>query len=124
MVSTQGGNALKFALVTIETEQSRRNILEDRAKHRMSIEAWMAEQARAGKLLGGEAFETEKMGPVTVRRDSSGAVSVAEEPFAGENETLGGFILVDVANRDEAVELAKSWPTGETIEVRPVWAAS
>jgi hypothetical protein len=53
---------LKFALVTIETERSRRNILEDRAKHRKSIEAWMAEQARAGKLIGGEAFETEKMG--------------------------------------------------------------
>jgi hypothetical protein len=115
---------LKFALVTIETERSRRNILEDRAKHRKSIEAWMAEQARAGKLVGGEAFETEKMGPVTVRHDDSGAVTVAEEPFAGESETLGGFLLVDVADREEAVELAKSWPSGETIEVRPVWTAS
>jgi hypothetical protein len=115
---------LKFALVTIETEQSKRGIVEDRAKHRKSIEAWMSEQAQAGKLLGVEAFETEKMGPVTVRRDNTGAVTVAEGPFAGESETLGGFILVDVADRDEAVELAKSWPTGETIEVRPVWAAS
>ncbi len=115
---------MKFALVTIETEQSRRNILEDRAKHRKSIEAWMAEQARADKLVGGEAFETEKIGPVTVRHDDSGAVTVAEEPFAGERETLGGFLLVDVADREEAVELAKSWPSGETIEVRPVWAAS
>jgi len=115
---------LKFALVTIETERSRRNILEDRAKHRKSIEAWMAEQARAGKLVGGEPFETEKMGPVTVRHDDSGAVTVAEEPFAGESETLGGFLLVDVADREEAVELAKSWPSGETIEVRPVWVAS
>jgi hypothetical protein len=115
---------LKFALVTIETERSQRNILEDRAKHRKSIEAWMAEQARAGKLVGGEAFETEKMGPVTVRRDSSSAVTVADEPFAGESETLEGFIMVDVADRDEAIELAKSWPSGETIEVRSVWAAS
>ena len=88
-LSTQGGNALKIALVIIETEESRRNILEDRAQHRKSIEAWMAEQGRAGKLVGGEAFETEKMGPVTVRRDSTGAVVVTEEPFAGESETLG-----------------------------------
>ena len=115
---------MKFALVTIETEDSRRNILQDRAKHRKSIQAWMAEQARAGKLVGGEAFETEKTGPVTVRRDASGAVTVSEEPFAGQSETLGGFLLVDVADREEVVELAKSWPTGETIEVRPVWAAS
>ena len=105
---------MKFALVTIETEQSKRSIVEDRAKHRESIEAWMSQQAQAGKLLGGEAFETEKMGPVTV----------TEEPCAGESETLGGFILADVADRDEAVELARSWPTGETIEVRPVWVTS
>ncbi len=114
---------MKFTLVTIETDTSRRDIIEDRAKHRKSIEAWMSEQFQAGKLIGGEAFETEKMGPVTVRRDGAGAVSVTEEPFAGESETLGGFVVVDVADREEAVELAKSWPTGETIEVRPIWAA-
>ena len=50
-------------------------------------------------------------------------MSVTEEPFAGESETLGGFLVVDVADREEAVELVKSWPTGETIEVRPIWAA-
>ncbi len=114
---------MKFALVTIETDSSRCDIIEDRAKRRKSIEAWMSEQVQAGKLIGGEAFETEKMGPITVRRDSAGAVSVTEEPFAGESETLGGFLVVDVADREEAVELAKSWPTGETIEVRPIWAA-
>lgn len=115
---------MKFALVIVETEGSRRNILEDRAEHRNSIEAWMAEQGLAGKLVGAEAFETEQMGPVTVRRDSTGVVAVTEEPFAGASETLGGFLLVEVADRDEAVEPAKSWPTGETIEIRPVWAAS
>ena len=115
---------MKFALVIIETEESKRTILEDRANHRQSIEAWMAEQGQAGKLVGGEAFETEETGPVTVRRDGLGKITVTEEPFSGESETLGGFILVDVANREEAVELAKTWPTGETIEVRPVWAAS
>jgi hypothetical protein len=31
---------------------------------------------------------------------------------------------VEVADRDEAVALAKSLPTGETIEVRPIWVAS
>ncbi len=115
---------MKFALVIIETEESRRNVLEDRAEHRRSIEAWMAEQAQVGKLTGGEAFETEEVGPVTVRRGDAGAVSVTEGPFAGESETLGGFLLVDVSDRDEAVELAESWPTGKTIEVRPIWAAS
>ena len=57
---------MKFALITIETDSSRSNIIEDRAKHRKSIEAWMSEQVQVGKLIGGEAFETEKMGPATV----------------------------------------------------------
>jgi hypothetical protein len=115
---------VRFALVTIETDESRRHSREQRADHRARIEAWMAEQARRGTLVGGEAFDTEQLEPVTVRRDPTGTLSVTESPFAGEHETLGGYLLVEVADRDEAVELARSWPTGETIEVRPLWSAS
>ena len=115
---------MKFALVVIETEDSRRHIRENRADHRARIEAWMAEQAQAGVLVGGEAFETESMGPVTVRRDNEGNATVTEEPFAGTDETLGGYLLIEVTNRDDAVAVAKSFPTEETIEVRPVWVES
>ena len=115
---------MKFALVIIETEDSRRHIRENRGVHRARIEAWMAEQAQAGKLVGGEAFETERIAPVTVRRTGAGEANVAEGPFAGESETLGGYLLVEVADRDEAVALARSWPTAETIEVRPIWVDS
>lgn len=115
---------MTFALVIVETEGSRRRAREHRTEHRESIQAWMAEQARAGELIGGEAFETERVGPVTVRRDSTGAMTVTEAPFAGERETLGGYLLVDVADRDEAVALAQLWPTGETIRVRPIWTGS
>ncbi len=59
---------LKFALVIIETEELKRSIRKHHAEHRKRIEAWMAEQAQAGKLIGGEALETEKIGPLTVRR--------------------------------------------------------
>jgi hypothetical protein len=114
---------MRFALVTIETDDSRRHSREHRADHRARIEAWMSEQARSGTLVGGEAFDTEQLEPVTVRRDPSGKVTVTEGPFAGDHETLGGYLLVEVADRDEAVDLAKSWPTGETIEVRPIWPA-
>jgi len=111
---------MKFALVTFENDESRRHVQENRSDHRARLEAWMAEKARAGKLVGGEAFETEKLAPVTVRH--TGGVTVSEGP-ATKGETLGGYVLVEVADRDEAVELAKSWPTSETIEVRPIWQA-
>ena len=112
---------MRFALVVIETEASRRHVRERRADHRERIAAWMAQQAQAGTLVGGEAFETEAIGPVTVRRDDKGGVTVSEGPFAAGGETLGGYLLVEAADRDEAVALAKTWPTEETIEVRPIW---
>lgn len=115
---------MRFALVIIETAHSKRQIRDDRAGHRARLEAWSVQQAQAGKLVGGEAFETETIGPVTVRRDDSGQVTVTEGPFADERETLGGYMLIDVADRDEAVALAASWPTAKTIEVRPIWVAS
>jgi hypothetical protein len=84
----------------------------------------LSEQASTGKVVGGEAFETDAVGPVTLRHDASGAVEIIDGPFAGDSETLGGFILIEAADLNEAVEIAKSWPTGETIEVRPIWVAS
>ncbi|MFF6900238.1 YciI family protein [Streptomyces hydrogenans] len=38
---------------------------------------------------------------------------------AGE-ETLGGWFVIEVADREEAVEVARSLPTPETVEIRPV----
>ena len=120
----QGDAETKFALVMLETAESRRHIQEDRTDHRARIQTWMAQQAQASTLIGGEAFEPETIGPVTVRHDRAGNVTVNEWPYGGDSETLGGYILVEVADRDEAVELARSWPTEETIEIRPIWSAS
>src|SRR5262245_54950493 len=111
---------MKFALMTFENEESKRHIREHRDDHRSRIAAWMAETARSGKLVGGEAFETEKTAAVTVRHNADGVVTVLEGAATG-GETVGGYLLVDVADRAEAVELAKSWPTPETIEIRPIW---
>jgi hypothetical protein len=110
----------RFALVVIENDTSRAAVRADRAAHRRSIEQWLGRQAEAGTLVGAQALETEDVGPATVRRVDSERVVVVQRPFAGEAETISGFVLVDVPARDDAIDLAKSWPTGETIEVRPV----
>jgi hypothetical protein len=44
---------------------------------------------------------------------------VTDGPFIEAKEVIGGFAVVDVANLDEALELAKSWPGGD-VEVRPI----
>ncbi len=82
----------------------------------------MRQQAEAGTLVGGEAFETEQGPPITVRRAEDGESVVTEGPFAGGRETLGGYVLVEVPDMDAAVAVATTWPaSGEAIEIRPIW---
>jgi hypothetical protein len=47
---------------------------------------------------------------------------VTDGPFAETREQLGGYMIVDVKNRDEAIEIAARIPLARTstIEVRPV----
>ena len=47
---------------------------------------------------------------------------VTDGPFAETREQLGGFFLIDAANLDEAIEIAKKIPAGKfgTVEIRPV----
>ena len=49
---------------------------------------------------------------------ASGAVTATDGSLGDVHETLGGYLVVDVADPAEAVALATSWPIGETIEIR------
>jgi hypothetical protein len=56
---------------------------------------------------------------VRVRR---GKASVIDGPFAETKEVVGGFILIEAARMDEAVEIAAGIPLAKlgSIEVRPI----
>lgn len=55
-------------------------------------------------------------------RVRDGDTSVSDGPFAETRESLGGFFLIEAADRDEAVALAAGWPSARlgSIEVRPI----
>jgi hypothetical protein len=59
-------------------------------------------------------------------RVRGGKLSVVDGPFAETKEQLGGFILVEARDMDEAVELASKIPMAKhgTIEVRPIMQIS
>lgn len=59
---------------------------------------------------------------VTLRRRRAGAISVTDGPFAETKEQLGGVLLVDAANLDEAIKVAARVPSARfgSVEVRPV----
>ncbi|TXR99680.1 hypothetical protein EAO73_27265 [Streptomyces sp. col6] len=111
---------MKFALVIFETHESRSRIQADRAAYRKEYEGWIGGIAAAGKLVGGEALETEHTAPATVRTAADGTPTVTDGPAHAGEETLGGWFIIDVADRQEALELAKSLPTPETVEIRPI----
>ena len=50
---------------------------------------------------------------------------MTDGPFADTKEVLGGFVLIEAANLDEAIEVATRIPVarlGGVVEVRPVVA--
>jgi len=49
-------------------------------------------------------------------------MSVTDGPFAETKEVVGGFILIEAAGMDEALEIAAGIPLAKlgSIEVRPI----
>ncbi|MBP0448991.1 MULTISPECIES: YciI family protein [unclassified Kitasatospora] len=72
-------------------------------------------------VLGGNALHFTETA-TSVRKDGSGGFAVTDGPFAETKEALGGYYLVEAADLDEAIGLAKQVPVhfGGGVEVRPV----
>jgi hypothetical protein len=81
---------------------------------------WWGKHSAAGTLVGGEQLQP-PITATTVRHQDGGAI-VTDGPFIEAKEQIGGYAIVDVANLDEALDLAKTWPVGGAVEVRPLVA--
>jgi hypothetical protein len=79
---------------------------------------WFEKLNQEGKLKAGQPLEREGK----IVSGKNGRI-VADGPFAESKETIGGYFLLQVADMDEAVAIAKACPTlayGTIVEVRPV----
>jgi hypothetical protein len=47
---------------------------------------------------------------------------VTDGPFVEGKEVISGFAEIDVADLDEALRLARSWPACPVVEIRPIAA--
>ena len=84
------------------------------------IGQWFAGLARAGKIVDGHRLGR---GTKTVRHGrvrKKDLPVVSDGPFAEAKETVGSYALVEVADEAEAIAIAKRWPAGGIVEVRPV----
>jgi hypothetical protein len=55
----------------------------------------------------------------TVRLDQ-GEPIVTDGPFVEGKEVVSGFAEIEVADLDEALKIARSWPACPIVEIRPV----
>jgi len=86
------------------------------------VMAWWEKHSQAGTIVNGAKLQ-QVTTATTVRFKGDKAV-VSDGPFVEAKEVLGGYGLVEVADFEEALALAKSWPAlqvdGESVEIRPV----
>ena len=112
---------MKFlCLVYFESETFAALPLSEKASVGRDSMAYDQELQRSGHYLVAEALDfVSTARTVRVRR---GKAEATDGPFAETKEHLGGFILINAANMDEAVDIAAKIPLAKfgSIEVRPV----
>jgi hypothetical protein len=79
----------------------------------------------AGILLAADGLRPSAQG-FRVKFDGAGRTTVSDGPFAETKELVGGFWIIDVKSRDEALAWARRIPfsNGEEVEVRKVFEAA
>lgn len=80
------------------------------------------EMNQCGVYVASERLRPGNTDAVTVRRRDN-QTRITDGPFAETKELLGGFYMIQVASREEAIEWAAKMPQAAfaSIEVRPVW---
>ena len=96
---------------------------EGAALNRDSI-AYDEELRRSGHYIASDPLQ--RATTAKTLRVRKGKLSVMDGPFAETKEQLGGFILIEARDMDEAVELASKIPMAKhgSIEVRPTMKIS
>jgi hypothetical protein len=74
----------------------------------------------SGHYVSSEALA--EVGTATTLRVRDGRLSVTDGPFAETKEQLGGFIIIEATDLDDAIRAASTIPMARlgSIEIRPV----
>ena len=91
-----------------------------------AMAAYHEELAKAGALLDGSGLQPSSKG-WRVQYDANGKRAVVDGPFTESKELVAGYTLIQVRNREEAIEWSRRFPNpiGEGvpchIEVRQLY---
>jgi hypothetical protein len=110
----------KYLLIMRGTDESNAAMMAGIEEGIARTREFIDEMVKAGVLLAAEGLDDPAQGVVV---DFSGEVPVVTDgPYGETKELFGGFFMVEVASKQEAVEWAKRVPAapGAKIEVRRV----
>lgn len=107
---------MRYMLMIVEPVGQRASRTEAEGRQAYASMVDFAETLRAqGKLLAVESLESQdKALRVAVR---GGKVQTLDGPYAEAKEMVGGFFLLDVATREEALAIAARCPAAQWCEV-------
>ena len=115
------GVAMKY-LCLVYVEEKTLNALTRDERVALSDEsmAYCDGLQKNGQLLG--ASPLHPVETATTVRVRDGKVSTTDGPFAETKEQLGGYLLIDVRDLNDAVRIASKFPAAQygSIEVRPI----
>ena len=112
---------MRYILLTVQGQEHvdawLNGTAEEKEAEIEATKAWFREHAMAGRITGGEELGWPGAAK-TVRKKG-----ITDGPFVETKELLGGFIVVEVASEQEALDMAAGWPglawEGDAVEVRP-----
>jgi hypothetical protein len=110
----------KYMLIMRGTDETNAAMMASIDEAMAATGRFIEEMIKAGVLLAAEGLDDPGRGVVV---DFSGETPVVTDgPYGETKELFGGYFLLDVASKQEAVEWAKRVPsvTGSKIEVRRV----
>jgi hypothetical protein len=107
---------LLFCGTKAQQEEWERTTEEARNEQYAQVGRWFVENG--AKLGPGHQLQGPQTA-TTVRHQGGKEPIVRDGPFIEGNEVIGGYVEINVADLDEALRLAKSWPAGGIVEIRP-----
>ena len=110
---------MKYVLLFCGTEDDLRRYEAmsdaDRGSQLARVGQWFSDpRIRGGQRVAPASSAT------TVRFGGNGSPLITDGPFVEGKEDIGGWAIVQVGDLDEALDMARAWPGGGAVEVRPV----
>lgn len=87
------------------------------AKNMQAWMTWMDSLAKNGMLAGGDPLQP------TGKQVNGTNKTVTDGPYMAAEESVGGYLIINAANIDDAVEISKGCPIfneNGKLEVRPI----